>query len=91
MDTRTRAYLDFKREVEDVLYEVDPYGMGSTIDAPRDEYSDEAARLLPLLVEIVNGRDVELPLSDPALRAQLVVVAERYRSALHGSGDIAAR
>ena len=80
---RTRAYLDFKREVQDVLYDVDPDGMGSSIGAPREEYSDEAARVLPALLAAESAEAAQLPWSDPMLRARLVSIAQRYRPRLH--------
>jgi len=47
--TRTQAYLEYKAKLEAILYDHDPYGFGSSIGAPSDEYSDEAARLAALL------------------------------------------
>jgi hypothetical protein len=87
---QTRAYLDFQREIEQLLYEMDPDGMGSSIGSPRDEYSDEAARVLPLLIRAANGEDAELPWSDPDVRERLIAVATRFRSRL-ASGDIPVR
>jgi hypothetical protein len=50
-----QAYLAAKRQIEVLLYDVDPLGFGSSVGSPPDEYSDEAARLIPVLVAIVAG------------------------------------
>jgi hypothetical protein len=86
---QTRAYLELKREVEDVLYEVDPDGCGTSIGSPRDEYSDVAARVIPMLLGAQSAEAAELPWSDPDLRARLVSIAERHRSRLQ-AGDVPA-
>lgn len=89
---QTRAYRAFKQEVERILYDADPYGMGSSVGAPRDEYSDAAARLIPILLQIADG-DLEDAISDAlldsddALRATLVATARRYQPSLTG-GDL---
>jgi hypothetical protein len=41
----TAAYLRLIQRFMAILYEEDPEGFGSTIGAPRDEYSNEAAKL----------------------------------------------
>ena len=52
---QTRAYLLAKRQIEDLLYDVDPLGFGSSVGSPKGEYSDEAARLIPLLTSVLAG------------------------------------
>jgi hypothetical protein len=86
---QTRAYLEFKREVEDLLYDLDLDGIGSSIGSPRDEYSDEATRVLPILLHAQTAEAAELPWSDPDVRAQLVALGRRYRSLLR-AGDVSA-
>jgi hypothetical protein len=54
----TRAYMIAKRQIEALLYDVDPLGFGSSIGSPPDEYSDEAARLIPVLVSIIGGEPI---------------------------------
>jgi hypothetical protein len=44
-----RAYNSFLDAVTRLLYDFDPDGIGRSIDAPFDEYSEEAARLLTRL------------------------------------------
>jgi hypothetical protein len=44
-----RAYKSFLDAVTRLLYDFDPDGIGRSIDAPFDEYSEEAARLLARL------------------------------------------
>ena len=43
------AYSSFLEAATRLLYDFDPDGIGSSIDAPLDEYEDEAARLLARL------------------------------------------
>jgi len=77
----TLAYLAAKREIERILYEVDPFGFGSTVGSPLDEYSDEAARLIPILVSMLEAdptrdlTEVLLPPVDPLLASQLLDAA----------------
>ena len=51
----TQTYLTAKRQIEALLYDVDPLGFGTSVGSLRDEYSDEAARLMPVLVAIIAG------------------------------------
>jgi hypothetical protein len=55
---QTQAYLLAKRQIEALLYDVDPLGFGSSVGSPPDEYSNEASRLLPVLVSIVAGQPI---------------------------------
>ncbi|MEH0974044.1 hypothetical protein V6U77_23220 [Micromonospora sp. CPCC 205546] len=40
-----------------MLYEIDPFGMGSAVSAPDDEYEPVAMRLMPLLKHATNAED----------------------------------
>lgn len=40
------SYRTFHNRVMKLLYEADPGGMGSTVGAPADEYSEEATKLI---------------------------------------------
>lgn len=53
---RAADYVVAHRAVSDLLYEADPFEMGSSIDAPRDEYDEFATRLLSALK---SSRSVE--------------------------------
>jgi hypothetical protein len=44
-----REYAALKGRLERLLYDYDPDGMGSTVSAPLDEYSDVAAALIRAL------------------------------------------
>ena len=46
MPSDAAAYLVALRAVSDLLYEIDPYEVGSSLDAPRDEYDEIAAWVL---------------------------------------------
>jgi hypothetical protein len=70
-----RAYSSFLVAVVRLLYDFDPDGIGRSIDAPLDEYSEEATRLVARLsrsetadeaaVEVRNlFPTAELPLID---------------------------
>lgn len=78
---QTHACLTAKRQIEALLYEVDPLGFGSSVGSPPDEYSDEAARLIPVLVAIVAGEpkhrldEVLPPPVDETLIEQLLNLA----------------
>ena len=52
---QTQAYLTAKRQIEALLYDVDPLRFGSSVGSPPDEYSEKAARLIPVLVAIIAG------------------------------------
>ena len=52
---KTRAYLLAKHQIEELLYDVDPLGFGSSVGSPRQEYAEEAARLIPLLSSVLAG------------------------------------
>jgi hypothetical protein len=77
----TQGYLTAKRQIEALLYDVDPLGFGSSVGSPPDEYSDEAARLIPVLLAILAGQprrrldDVLPPPVDDALIEQLLNLA----------------
>jgi hypothetical protein len=43
------AYLRGLEAITRILYDLDPDGIGRSIDAPPDEYSDSAAKLMPRL------------------------------------------
>lgn len=66
---RLRRYEAVRAEFERLLYDYDPDGMGSTVGAPLDEYSDFAVSLMRAL------RD----------RAPDVSVAEAIRHAVPGA------
>ncbi|HEX9696349.1 MAG TPA: hypothetical protein VGB64_08545 [Actinomycetota bacterium] len=52
-------YAALKGRLERLLYDYDPEGMGSTVAAPLDEYSDVATTLIRAL----RDHDTEAPLS----------------------------
>jgi hypothetical protein len=88
---QTQAYLTAKRQIEALLHDVDPLGVGSSVGSPTDEYSDEAARLIPVLVAIVAGEtsrsldEVLPPPVDVALIEQLLDLARPLVSAQRGA------
>jgi hypothetical protein len=89
-EDQTRAYLDFKSELEAVLYDDDPFRMGSSIGAPSDEYSEVAARLIPTLLGIARGDSAEsltetLPDANERLTAILIEMGMRFAPLLAGS------
>jgi hypothetical protein len=43
------AYIHRIKAITRILYDLDPDGIGRSIDAPLDEYSDAAAKLMPRL------------------------------------------
>jgi hypothetical protein len=43
------AYIHRLKAITRILYDLDPEGIGRSIDAPLDEYSDAAAKLMPRL------------------------------------------
>jgi hypothetical protein len=43
------AYIRRLKAITKILYDLDPDGIGRSIDAPLDEYSDAAAELMPRL------------------------------------------
>ena len=44
-----RMYVQLLEAITIILYDFDPDGIGRSIDAPLDEYSDLAAQLMPRL------------------------------------------
>lgn len=48
--TRSDRYARLHERVSATLYETDPDEIGSSIDAPLDEYDDIATRLIPRLL-----------------------------------------
>jgi hypothetical protein len=53
----TPAYTEFVQTISRALYDVDPQGIGSSIDAPLDEYDDLAHRLASDLVLAASVHD----------------------------------
>ncbi len=54
----TPAFSEFVRAVSRALYDLDPDGIGSSIDAPLDEYDDLAARLATDLAAAASEAEV---------------------------------
>lgn len=52
-----RAYEKRLEAIARILYDLDPDGIGRSIDAPEDEYSEPASRLLPRLWAAKNVSD----------------------------------
>ncbi len=48
-DELKSAYKQLLEAVMGILYDLDPDGIGRSIDAPADEYREAATRLLPRL------------------------------------------
>ncbi len=57
------AYQTMRTQLMAILYEEDPGGYPSSVSAPEDEYSEEAARLLVRLRGAATQTDVRKRLS----------------------------
>ncbi len=57
---KLRRYETLKTALEKLLYEYDPDGMGSTVGAPLDEYSDAAVTLMRAL----RDRRPDVPITE---------------------------
>ena len=86
------AYQEFLETVTRLLYDFDPDGIGSSIDAPLDEYSELAARLLPELsrsstpVEASRRTLSLFPTASEDLRQAIWAATDRFRAALGAPG-----
>jgi hypothetical protein len=47
-----------------ILYELDPFGMGSAVNAPDDEYRPVASKLMPLLTAATSAEGCATVLRD---------------------------
>lgn len=56
----TEAFADLARTISHLLYELDPDGIGSSIDAPLDEYDDLSWRLARAVVAREDRDEVRL-------------------------------
>lgn len=59
-----QAYQSMRVQLMEILYEEDPAGFGSSVSAPRDEYSEEATRLIVALRGAETEEDVRERLSE---------------------------
>lgn len=57
------AFRTMRTELITILYEEDPTGFGSSVSAPEDEYSEEAARLMVCLRGAQTQADIKQELS----------------------------
>jgi hypothetical protein len=82
----TPAYAEFVRTLSRVLYEVDPDGVGSSIDAPLDEYDDIASKFASKLLGAgseAEGAEIAREFfdsADDALITQLWAARNDYRA-----------
>lgn len=86
---RAADYLVALRSVSDLLYDVDPYEMGSSIHAPRDEYDEFAARLLAALKSSKTLEDGQAELARLGWRLDSQVVQRIWQ--ILGEADLHAR
>lgn len=73
-----QAYASMRTQLMEVLYEEDPKGFGSSISAPRDEYSEEAT----LLIVALRGAESETDVAD-RLNAMFGLVSDRLSHRVH--------
>lgn len=82
----TPTYAEFVRTVSRALYDVDPEGIGSSIDAPPDEYDDLAHRLAADLVAADTAEQAGrittslFASAGDALTERLWLALQRYRA-----------
>jgi hypothetical protein len=90
---RTTTYRAVHEAIAALLYEVDPWRTGSAVGAPRDEYDEAAALLIPSLVRALEGRPLEPGLAElsPELVEQLLDIARPLEKGQGGSADIPER
>jgi hypothetical protein len=81
------AYSQFLEAVMSLLYDFDPDGIGRSIDAPPDEYSDLATRLIPLLSRATTESEAAeevrrlLPAAGPPLIEALWAAQRKFKQA----------
>jgi hypothetical protein len=79
------AYSKFVEEVMRILYNLDPEGIGRSIDAPFDEYHDLATLLVPRLSRAKNSSEAAeeirrlVPTAEPALIEALLVAQQELK------------
>jgi hypothetical protein len=79
------AYKQFLEKLMKILYDLDPEGIGSSIDAPFDEYRDLATLLVPRLsrAKTSSGAAEEVrklvPTAEPALIEALLAAQQEFK------------
>ena len=82
----TEAYKNLMLEFQRILYIRDPEGIGASIGAPLDEYSDSAARLASALRsvdELTGVRSVVthmFPSAEEGLSSEIWEAVQNFRS-----------
>lgn len=76
----TRAYEALRQELQAILYEEDPEGMGSSVGAPPDEYAEEAAALIPMLQGSASEGEIAAVLHKKFGSAQRALVERVHRA-----------
>jgi hypothetical protein len=79
------AYNQLLEKVMRVLYDLDPEGMGWSIDAPFDEYHDLATLLVPRLSRAKTSSEAAeeirklVPTAEPALIEALLAAQQEFK------------
>jgi hypothetical protein len=79
------AYNQFLEKVARILYDLDPEGIGKSIDAPSDEYHDLATLLLPRLSRAKTPSEVAeeirklVPTAESALIEALLAAQQEFK------------
>jgi hypothetical protein len=79
------AHNKFQEKVMRILYNLDPEGIGRSIDAPFDEYHDLTALLAPRLSRARNSSEAAeeirrlVPTAEPALIEALLVAQQELK------------
>ncbi len=74
-EAKTAWYVERLRRLSDLLYRQDPYGMGSLVGAPSDEYEAVAMRLMPALSRAADRRACAKILEERDIRGETLVDA----------------
>jgi hypothetical protein len=80
-----KAYNQFLEKVMRIFYDLDPEGIGSSVDAPFDEYRDLATLLVPRLsrAKTSSEADEEIrklgPTAEPALIEALLAAQQEFK------------
>lgn len=79
------AFNQFLEKIMRILYDVDPEGIGSSIDAPFDEYRDLATLLVPRLSRAKTPSEADeeirklVPTAEPALIEALLAAQQEFK------------
>jgi hypothetical protein len=79
------AYSQFLEAVMRLLHDLDPDGIGRSIDAPPDEYREMATRLLPRLSRAGTASEAaeeirrSFPTAEPALIDALWAAQQKFK------------